>query len=261
LKAMRLLVGLSVAILAAATVMYIVSFWTGEKLGGPVYTARLALVLVLLGVLALLLPHLSRGTLPWRMWMWITLAIVINIIPVTLEMINAYAGRNVISPDLIYLFYLFVFIPVLVVIGIIYYGFKRQGFEFSRKALGSVLPSMLIIVGVVVVVLIVPMAISGGDLGVKISDIVSLVIQISALCVVSFMALTIGKGEAGRPYLFVSLALACIIVQTILTAHIRLVGIMSTAELADLLLCIAYVLLVFAAYFQYEITLPVAIKG
>jgi hypothetical protein len=110
-------------------------------------------------------------------------------------------------------------------------------------------------------VLIVPMARSGGDLGVKISDIFGLVVQISALCIVSFMAITIGKGEAGRPYLYISLAMACIIVQTILTAHIRLVGIMSTTELADIFLQIAYLLLTFAAYFQYKIIASTAIEG
>jgi hypothetical protein len=100
------------------------------------------------------------------------------------------------------------------------------------------------------------MAMSGGDVGVKISDIFALVVEIAALCIISFMAITIGKGEAGRPYLYISLALACIIVQTILTAHIRLVGIMSTTEPADIFLQIAYLLLTFAAYFQYEIASP-----
>ena len=254
MKAIRCLVGLAVTVFAASVVMYIVSFWTGEKLGGPVYTARLALILILLATLILLVPRLSKGTLPLRLWTWIMIAIVVNIIPVVLETINAYAGRNIFSPDLIFLFYLFVFMPVLVVIGLLYFGFKKQGFEFSREALLSVLPSMLIVIGVLAVVLIVPMAMSGGDTAVKISDIFALVVQIAALCVVSFMAITIGRGETGRPYLFISLALACIIVQTILTAHIRLVGIMSTTELADLFLHIAYLLLIFAAYFQYEIT-------
>ncbi len=106
-----------------------------------------------------------------------------------------------------------------------------------------------------------PMAMSGGDLGVKISDIFALVVQIAALCIVSFMAITIGKGKAGRPYLYTSFALVCIIIQTVLTAHIRLVGIMSTTEPADLFLHIAYVLLIVAAYFQYELTTSEAIEG
>jgi hypothetical protein len=247
-------VGLAVAVFAAAAVMYIVSFWTGETLGGPIYTARLALICILLAILVPLVPRLGKGTLPQRLWLWIMIAIIINIIPVTLETINAYARRNVFSPDLIFLFYLFVFIPVLVVIGLLYFGFKKQGFEFSREALFSVLPSMLIVIGVTVVVLIVPMAMSGGDVAVKISDIFALVVQIAALCVVSFMAITIGRGEAGRPYLYTSLALACIIIQTVLTAHIRLVGIMSTTEPADIFLHVAYLLLIFAAYFQFEMT-------
>jgi hypothetical protein len=254
-------VGLAIAVLAAAVVMYIVSFWTDELLGGPIYTSRLALILILLAILFYLVPRLGKGTLPYRLWLWIGIAITINIIPVTLETINAYAGRNVFSPDLIFLFYLFVFIPVLVVVGLLYFGFRKQGFEFSRESVLSVLPSMLVFIVVTVVVLIVPMATGGGDLGVKISDIFALVVQIAALCVVSFMAITIGRGEAGRPYLFISLALACIIVQTILTAHIRLVGIMSTTEPADLFLQVAYFLLILAAYFQYQMIAPAAVEG
>ncbi|MBN2025484.1 MAG: hypothetical protein JW854_01790 [Actinobacteria bacterium] len=261
MKAIRALLGLAVTVLAAALVMYVVSLWTDELLGGPIYTTRLVLILILLAILVYLVPRLGKGTLPHRLWLWISIAITINIIPVTLETINAYAGRNVFSPDLIFLFYLFVFIPVLVVIGVLYFGFKKQGFEFSRKSVLSVLPSMLVFVGVTVVVLIVPMATGGGDLGVKISDIFALVVQIAALCIISFMAITIGRGEAGRPYLFISLALACIIVQTILTAHIRLVGIMSTTEPADFFLHAAYALLIFAAYFQYEMIAPAAVEG
>jgi hypothetical protein len=256
MKTMRSLAGLAVAVFAAALAMYVVSFWTGEMLGGPIYTARLALVLILIAALAALVPRLTRGTLPRRLWSWIMMAVAINVVPVVLETINAYAGRNVFSPDLIFLFYLLVFIPILVVIGLFYFGFKKEGFEFSREALFTVLPSMLVIIGVTVVVLIVPMAVSSGSLGVRISDIFALVVQIAALFLVSFMSITIGRGEAGRPYLFISISLACIIAQTVLTAHIRLVGIMSTTEIADLFLHAAYTLLVFAAYFQFRMTGP-----
>jgi hypothetical protein len=261
MKAIRFLVGLSILVFAAAVVMYIVSLWTGETLGGPVYTTRFALVLILLAVLILLVPRLSKGTLPRKLWMWIMISIIANVIPVGLETINAYAGRDVFSPDLIFLFYLLVFIPVLVVIGLLYFGFKKQGFEFSRESLLSVLPSLLIVVVVTIVVLIVPMAKSSGDIGVRISDIFALSVEMAALCVVSFMAITIGRGKTGRPYLFISIALACILVQTILTAHIRLVGIMSTTEPADLFLDIAYLLLTLAAYFQFEMTGSTAIEG
>ncbi len=260
MKTMRVLVGLAVAVFAATLVMYIVSFWTDEILGGPIFTTRLVLVLMLIAALAVLVPRLGKGTLPRRLWSWIMLAMLINIIPVTLETINAYAGRNVFSPDLIFTFYLLVFIPILVVIGLFYFGFKREGFEFSREALLTVLPSMLVIIAVTVVVLIVPMATGSGDLGVRISDIFSLVVQIAALFLISFMAITIGRGEAGRPYLFIAFALLCVIVQTVLTAHIRLVGMMSTTEIADIFLHAAYTLLMFAAYFQFGMTAPKRIE-
>jgi len=96
---------------------------------------------------------------------------------------------------------------------------------------------------------------AGGDipLGVRVSDIISILIQVAALCLVALMAITIGRGVAGRPYLFISLALVCVMMQTILTAHIRLVGIMSTAEPADFLLNVAYYLLIRAADTQYRL--------
>lgn len=250
MRAMRALVISATAILAAVAVMYLVSLGTGELLGGPVFTARLILIFILLGATGILLPRLGKGTLPMRLWSWITLAVAINVIPVVMETVNAYAGRSVFSPDLIFIFFILVFIPVLVVIGSLYRGFKRQGFAFARAAMVTVLPSLLVFVGVTLFVLIIPMAASEIPLGVRISDIFALVVQVAALCVVAFMAITIGKGEAGRPFLFISLALVCIMIQTILTAHIRLVGMMSTTEPADFFLHIAYYLLILAAYFQ-----------
>lgn len=254
MKAERVLQGSAAAVLAATAVLYIAGFWTGELLGGVLFTARLLLILFLLGMLALLLPRLDGGTIPMRLWSWITAATGVNVFPVVMETINAYAGRKVISPDLIFLFYLLVFIPVLMVVGILYLEFRRQGLTFTRKAVVTVLPSLLVFVAVTVLVLVVPMA--GGDipLGVRVSDIFSILVQVTALCLVSLMAITIGKGVAGRPYLFISLALVCIMVQTILTAHIRLVGIMSTTEPADFLLNVAYYLLIRAADSQYRLS-------
>ena len=254
MKAIRFLVGLAITLFAVSLVMFVVSLWTGEKLGGPVYSLRLALVLILISVLVALLLKLDKGTMPRRLWSVITLAIILAVIPVTLETINAYAGRQIFTQDLIFLFYLFVFIPVLVAIGVFYFGFRALGFEFKRRSIYSVIPSLAILIGVTVAVLIVPMATGEGDLAVRISDIFSLVVQIAALCVISFMAVTIGRGKAGRPYIFLSLALVFVIIQTILTAHIRLVGMMSTTELADLFVHLGYLFLILAAYFQYELS-------
>lgn len=251
---MRALLALASAVLASAAIMYLVSMRAGESLGGPVFSARLALIFILLGASGLLLPRLGRGTLPMRLWYWITVAVAINVIPVVMETVNAYAGRDVFSPDLIFVFFILVFIPVLVVIGSLYVGFKRQGFEFARSASTTVLPSLVVFAAVTLFVLIVPLAASDVSPGVRISDIFALVVQVAALCIVAFMAVTIGKGEAGRPFLFISLALVCIMVQTILTAHIRLVGMMSTTEPADFFLHLAYYLLILAAYFQYRLS-------
>ncbi len=41
----------------------------------------------------------------------------------------------------------------------------------------------------------------------------------------------------------------------------RLVGIMSTTEIADIFLHAAYALLIFAAYFQFEMTVPKGIES
>lgn len=254
LKRVRFLVGLATVVLIAAALMYVVSLRTGELLGGPVFTARLALILILLGVLAALLPHLDSGTLPMRLWSWITAAIAINVIPVVMETINAYAGKEVLSPDLIFIFFLIVFIPVLVVVGILFREFRRQGFTFTRGAVTAVLPSLFVFVGVVLFVLILPMAVSEVPLGVRISDIFAITVQLAALCLVAFFAITLGKGSAGRPFLLISISLVCVMMQTILTAHIRLVGWMSTTEPADFLLHVAYYLLIRAAAYQYRIS-------
>ncbi|NPV60172.1 MAG: hypothetical protein HPY75_10975 [Actinobacteria bacterium] len=258
MRAMRMLVGLAAVVLVAAAAMYLASFWTGEALGGPVFSARLALILILLGSTAVLLPKLGRGTLPRKLWSWITAAVGINVIPVVMETVNAFAGRKVFSPDLIFVFFILVFIPVLVVIGSLYFGFKRQGFDFARAAMTTVLPSLVVFACVTLFVLIVPMASSDIPMGVRVSDIFALVVQVAALCVVAFMAITIGKGEAGRPFLFISLALVCIMVQTVLTAHIRLVGMMSATEPADFFLHLAYYLLILAARFQYMMSIEPA---
>lgn len=254
MKYYRFMVALAILVFVVALAMFVASAWVGERLGGPIYTARLAQVLVLLGVLLPAVAHMDRGTLPRRLWSVIALALSIAVVPVTMETVDAYLGYDYFSQDLIFLFYLLVFIPVLVAVGIFYFGFRRLGFEFKRKAVFSVLPSLAVFVGVTVAFLIVPMARGGGDVAVKISDIFSLVVQIGALCVISLMAVTIGRGEAGRPYIWLALALACVIIQTILTAHIRLVGMMHTNEPADVFVHLGYLFLAFAAYRQRELT-------
>jgi hypothetical protein len=188
-----------------------------------------------------------------RLWGFITLAIFIAIIPIVLETINAYAGRKVFTEDLIFLFYLLVFIPILIVIGIFYYGFRAMGFRFTRKAVTIVLPSLLILTGAAIAVLMIPLATGSESTAVAISVIFSLLVQLAALYLVSMMAVTIGKGRMGRPYIFLSMAMVCIIIQTILTAHIRLVGMLTPTALADFFVHLGYLFLIFAAYYQYEI--------
>lgn len=209
--------------------------------------------MILLSMLIPLVMRLDKGTWQRRLWSFITLAIFLVIIPITMETINAYAGRKVFSEDLIFLFYLLVFIPILIVIGIFYYGFRAMGFRFTRKAVTIVLPSLLILTGVAIAVLIVPLATGSESVSVAISDIFSLLVQLAALYLVSMMAVTIGRGRIGRPYIFLSLAMACIIIQTILTAHIRLVGMMTPTALADFFVHLGYLFLIFATYYQYEI--------
>lgn len=254
MKHHKFMVVLALVVFAADLAMYVASGWTGEKLGGPVYTARLALVLILLAAILPSLKRMGKGTLPRRLWTAVAVAIALAVIPVTMEMINAYLERRIFSQNLIFILYLLVFIPVLVAIGIFYFGFKSLGFEFRRKAVYSVVPSLAVLAGVAVAFLIVPLARGSGDVGVKVSDIFSLVVQIAALCVVSLMAVTIGRGQAGKPYVWLSIALACIIVQTILTAHIRLVGIMRTTEPADIFVSLGFLFLTVAVYYQSKQT-------
>lgn len=188
-----------------------------------------------------------------RLWDFISLALFPVIVTATMETINAFAGRTVFSEDLIFLFHLLVFIPILIVIAIFYYGFRAMGFGFTKRAATIVLPSLLIIdrddrnrapgaVG------------QGSEsVSVAVSDIFSLLVQLVALYLMSMMAVTTGKGRMGRPYIFLSPALVCSIIQTMLTAHIRPVGMLTTSEPAGLFVHLGYLFLVFAAYCQYEI--------
>jgi hypothetical protein len=244
---------LAIAVFIASLVMFIIGFFAGEGLGGPIFTTRLILVLILLSMLIPLVMRLDKKTWQRKLWGFITLAIVLVIIPIVMETINAYAGRKVFTEDLIFLFYLLVFIPILIVVGIFYYGFRAMGFRFTRKAATIVLPALLVLTGAAVAVLMIPLATGSESTAVAISDIFSLLVQLAAVYLVSMMAVTIGKGRMGRPYIFLSIALVCIIIQTILTAHIRLVGMLTPTALADLFVHLGYLFLIFAAYYQYEI--------
>lgn len=240
-------------VFAVSVVMFVVSFWTGEALGGEIYTCRLLLILILLSMLVPLLRKLDQGTIQRRLWSIITLAMLLAGTAVTMETINAYAGREVIAEGTIFLVYMLVFIPILVVIVMLYLKYRSMGFEFDRDAFLRVLPSMIILAVATIAVVIVPLALSSGDLAVRISDIFSLVVQLLALMLVSFLAVTLGRGRMGRPWLFLSLALVVIVMQTILTAQLRMVGMVRTTELADLLVHLGYLFLIIAAYYQYEI--------
>lgn len=142
MKAGRVFKGSAAAALAVTAALYFISFWTGELLEGALFTARFVRILLLLGMLAMLLSRLDRGTIHMRLWSWTTVDIAVNVIPVVMETVNAYAARKAISPDLIFVFYLMIFIPVLVMVAILYLGLKRQGLSFTTKAMATVLPSL-----------------------------------------------------------------------------------------------------------------------
>jgi hypothetical protein len=253
MKYYRSILIIAIIVFAASAVMFIVSFWTGETLGGEIYTCRWIMVFLLLLLLFPLLRKLDRGTIQRRLWSIITLAMLLAITAITLETVNAYAGHVVISQDIISLIYLLVFIPILVVIFMLYFGYKSMGFEFQPEAFLKLMPSFIILACATVIVVIVPLALSNGDLAVRISDIFSLAVQLLALFLTAFIAATVGRGRMGRPWLYLSLALFTIVMQTVLTAQVRMVGMLRTTELADLLVHLGYLFLILAAYKQYEI--------
>ena len=114
--------------------------------------------------------RLDKGTWQRRLWGFIALAIFLVIIPIVMETINAF-------------------------LGIFYYGFRAMGFRFTRKAVTIVLPSLLVLTGVAIAVLIVLLATGSESVAVAISDIFSLLVQFAALYLVSLMAVTIGRGR------------------------------------------------------------------
>lgn len=253
MKYYRSILVIAISVFAASTVMFVISFWTGETLGGEIYTSRLMMIFLLLLMLFPLLRKLDRGTIQRRLWSIITLAMLLAITAVTMETINAYAGREVIAEGTIFLIYLLVFIPILVVIFMLYFGYKSMGFEFQPEAFYKLMPSFMVLALATVLVVMVPLAMSSGDLAVRISDIFSLTVQLLALFLTAFIAATVGRGRMGRPWLFLSLALAVIVIQTILTAQLRMVGMVRTTELADLVVHLGYLFLIIAAYYQNEI--------
>jgi hypothetical protein len=254
MKYYRVMLTLAVIIFAVSAVMFVVSFWTGEALGGPIFTCRLLLILILLSMIAPLLRQLDRGSLVRRFWSILFGSMVLAALAVTLETINAYAGREVFSLDTIFLIYTLVFIPILVVVFMLYFGYRSMGFEFRRDYFLKLMPSFAILAGATVAVVMVPLATSSGDLAVRISDIFSLAVQLLALFLTTFIAATMGRGRMGRPWLFLSLALAAVVMQTILTAQLRMVGMVRTTELADLLVHVGYLFLIVSVYCQYEIS-------
>ena len=197
MKYYRSMLIIAIIVFVASTVMYVISFWTGETLGGEVYTSRWIMVFLMLLMLFPLLRKLDRGTIQRRLWSIITLAMLLAITATTLETIDAYAGRMVISQDIISLIYLVVFIPILVVIFMLYFGYKSMGFEFQPEAFYKLMPSFMVLALATVLVVMVPLAMSSGDLAVRISDIFSLAVQLLALFLTTFIAATVGAGPHG----------------------------------------------------------------
>jgi hypothetical protein len=150
--------------------------------------------------------------------------------------------------------YLFVWLTLIVITAALFFKYRKAGFTFSAEAYYAVIPSLAIVSLATIVFVLVPLARSDLDAGTKISNYVAIIVGLGLLFVLLFLAATIGKGELGKPWLFLSLCVASIVIQTIVSTNVILVlGYMRVLEPANFFLHLAYGFLLIAEAYQYRI--------
>lgn len=243
----RALPAVAVALAVASFVMFAASFGGSDRLAPPINTIQLLLVLMALFSSILLFFRMDKGTFVRPIWGLISLALTIDVAAKVCELINGFAREWRISADAVFTIYIFVWLAVAAIPIMIYVLFKRSGFEFEGRAYYFVIPPLAVITAVTVVIVIVPLFRSDASPGMKISDLLSVVIPLAILYFVLFVAVTIGRGELGRPWLYISIAVTCFVVQTIVTTHILVVaGHTKVLEPANFVMQLGYVFLIFA---------------
>jgi len=254
MKLFRIVVISAIVLVTASLLMFLVSFWTGDSLAPAINTIQFILVLMALIFAAYLFFRMEKGTLGRDIWGIIAITLAIDIIGVTCELVNGYARSWKISQDIVFTAYLFVWLALIVVTLVLFSKYRKAGFTFSAEAYYAVVPSLTIVSLATIVFVLVPLGRSDLDAGTKISNFVAIIVGLGLLFILLFLVATMGRGELGKPWLFLSLCVASIVIQTIVSTNVILVlGYMRVLEPANFFLHLAYGFLLIAEAYQYRI--------
>jgi hypothetical protein len=255
LKLFRTIVASAIVLVAASLVMFLVSFWTGDYLAPAINTIQFILVLASLIMSVFLFFKVEKEALSRDIWGIVSISLAIDLVGVSCELVNGYARSWKVSQDVVFIIYLFVWLALLVVPFVLYVKYRHAGFGFSAEAYYAVIPSLVIVSLATVVLVLVPLARSDLDVGTKISNFVAPIVGLGMLFFLMFLVATLGKGELGKPWLFLSLCVASIVIQTIVSTNVMLVlGYMRVLEPANFFLHLGYGFLLIAEAYQYRIT-------
>lgn len=249
------IVASAITLVTASFVLFMISFWTGDDLAPAINTIQFVLVLMSLVLSVFLFFKVEKGALSRAVWGIVSIALAIDFVAVICELINGYARSWEISQDAVFTIYLFVWLALLVVPVVLYVKYRHAGFSFSTEAYYAVIPSLVVVSVATIAVVLVPLARSDLDVATKISNFVAPIVGLGMLFFLMFLVATLGKGELGKPWLFLSLCVASIVVQTIVSTNVIIVlGYMRVLEPANFFLHLGYGFLLIAEAYQYRIT-------
>lgn len=254
MKQFKAMVAATLILTALSLASYLAYALIGGGWEGIISLIQTAIVGMALLVSLVLLASLDRGTLPRRVWGTIAVGLVIMFADFILDTINGFAGRELIPQTISMSLYALVFVPIVAALFLIYFGYRRAGYEFKKEGMYALLPSLGIITVITVVVVMVPLVTGDVDLATKVSNFIVLIALLAVMFLIAFIAVTLGRGDVGMPWLLLSLALACLIVHTIITSQIGVVGMIHPVEPADLLLSFGYGFLALSGAYQYRLS-------
>lgn len=244
----------SLALLAASLAMFVSSAWTGDTLLPAINLVQLFLVLIALPLALVLYRTVARGTIVRRLWGMVSVVMVIVLVAVVCELINGFAREWKVPQDVVLLVYLLVWLVLIAYPFMLYGAFRRTGLPINWQAAFKVLPGLLAMAAAALVVVLVPLVSSDLDAGTKTSNFVAIVVGLAAAFTSVTLTMTMGRGKAGRPWLFITLTFVSIVIQTIITTHATMVaGSMRVLEPANFFLHLCYALLIAGEYYQYEL--------
>jgi hypothetical protein len=245
---------LALVILAASLAMFFSSIWTGDSCAPAINLLQLILVIITVIMALLLVVRLGKGTIMRRLWGLVSLVMSVVLIAVVCELINGFAREWKVPQDIVLLIYLVVWLILICYPFLLYGGFRRTGLPLDWHAISKVLPSLIIVSIAALVVVLVPLASSDLDAGTKISNFVAIIVGLVAVFTSVGFTMTMGRGRAGKPWLFITLTFVSIVIQTIITTQVTMVaGSMRVLEPANFFLHLGYVFLIAAEYYQYQL--------